>query len=114
MINAGPAPALLAVAFQHLIAGRAYLGTILLQTSQNDEIALIHQRAAEAADVARAGLLLFRGATALLLGERAGGKRNRHERDCEENFTHHLPSLSRWEIPAQDSTGLMATRNASA
>src|ERR1700738_3989157 len=45
---------LLAVVFQHLIAGRGQLGTILLQASQNGEIALIDHRAAETLHVARA------------------------------------------------------------
>jgi hypothetical protein len=64
---------LLTVAHQYLIAGRVQLGAILLQTRQNDEIALIDHRAAEALDVARTGLLLLRCTAALLLlGDGAG------------------------------------------
>ena len=44
---------------QHLVAVRAYLWTVLLKAPQNDEIALIHQRAAEFLNVVRAGFLLL-------------------------------------------------------
>lgn len=66
--------ALLAVVFQHLIAGLGQFGTILLQTGQNGEIALIDHRTAVALNVARTSRLLFRGAAALLLGDCSSGK----------------------------------------
>src|SRR5882757_7857994 len=86
----GPAAArigcrLLAVVFQHLIAGRRQLRTILLQAGQNGEIALIDHRAAEALDVARARLLLLRRAAALLR-DGTGGNRDRQEGECQEKF----------------------------
>jgi hypothetical protein len=66
--------ALLSVVLQHLIAGLRYLGTILLQASQNGEIALIHDRAAVALNVACASRLFLRRAAALLLlRDGAGG-----------------------------------------
>ena len=58
---------LLPVAFQHLIAGRADFGTILLKASQNGEIALIDHCTAVALNVARTGGLLLRRTAALLL-----------------------------------------------
>jgi hypothetical protein len=93
----GPAAAtngcrLLAVVFQHLIAGLGQLGTILLQASQNGEITLIHQLAAEALDVACAGLLLLRRAAALL-GDGTGGNRDRQQGECQEKFMHRVPSF---------------------
>ena len=57
---------LLAVVFQHLIAGLGQFGTVLLKARQNGEIALIDHRTAEALNVARTGLLLLRRAAALL------------------------------------------------
>jgi hypothetical protein len=67
---------LLSVILQHLIAGLAQFGSILLKASQNGEIALIDHRAAEALNVARAcPLLLRRAAALLLLGDSAGGNR---------------------------------------
>ena len=60
---------LLPVAFQHLVAGRRDLRTILLQAGQDGEIALIDHRAAEALHVTGASLLLLRRSAALLLGE---------------------------------------------
>jgi hypothetical protein len=68
---AGLPPRLLSVVFQDLIAGRGQLGAILLKAGQNGEIALVDHRPAEALDVARASLLLFRR-TAALLGDGAG------------------------------------------
>ena len=62
---------LLAVVFQHLIAGLGQLGAVLLQAGQDGEVALIDDRAAEALNVARTGRLLFRR-TAALLRERGG------------------------------------------
>jgi uncharacterized damage-inducible protein DinB len=67
---------LLPVVFQHLIAGRGQLGTILLQASQNGEVALIYHGATEALNVARTSRLLLRSAAALLLlGDGPGGHR---------------------------------------
>jgi hypothetical protein len=66
---------LLAVVFQHLIAGQGQPGTVFLKTRQNGEIALIDHRTAEALNVARAGLLLLRRAAALRLGDGTGGNR---------------------------------------
>ena len=60
---------LLAVVFQHLVASRRDLGTILLKASQDGEVALIDHRAAEALHVAGAGLLLLRRSAAFWLGE---------------------------------------------
>jgi hypothetical protein len=61
------------VVLEHLIAGLRQLGTILLETSQNGEVALIHHFAAMALDVARASRLFFRrAATRLLLRESYG------------------------------------------
>jgi hypothetical protein len=64
--------ALLPVTFQDLVARGRYLGPILLQARQNDEITLIDHGTAEALDIAVAGLLLLRRATTLLLGNCAG------------------------------------------
>ena len=84
---AAAGPSLLAVVFQHLIAGLGQLGTVLLQAGQNGEVALIDDRTAEALNVARTGRLLFRRAAALLLlGDGAGRNRYRQERECKEKF----------------------------
>ena len=66
---------LLPVAFQHLIAGSADLGAILLKAGQNGEVTLIYDWTAETLNVARASLLLLRRAATLLLGDRPGGNR---------------------------------------
>ena len=58
---------LLAVTLEHLVAGRADLGAVLLQAGQNDEIALIDHGTAVALHVARTGLL-FLGRAAWLCG----------------------------------------------
>ncbi len=52
--------------FQHLIAGLADLGTILLKAGQNDQVTLVHHCTAVTLNVARASLLLLRCAAALL------------------------------------------------
>src|ERR1700722_8774615 len=54
---------LLPVASQHLIAGSADLGAILLKAGQNAEVALIYHRTAVALHIAGTGLLLLRRAT---------------------------------------------------
>ena len=69
--------ALLPVGLEHLVACRGQLGTIFLKTPQNDEIALIHQGATEALNIARTSLLLFRRTAALLLLLSEGSGRNR-------------------------------------
>jgi hypothetical protein len=64
---------LLPVINQHLVAVRAYLWTVLLKARQNNEIALIHQRAAKLLNVAGAGFLLLIRATVLALALGKGG-----------------------------------------
>ena len=83
---------LLTVVGQHLVAGFSQLRTVLLQTSQNDEVALVHQRSAKTRDVARARFLLIWRATALL-GDGAGRDRNRQQRERKENFSHCVLSF---------------------
>jgi hypothetical protein len=53
---------LLPVAFQHLIAGSADLGAILLKAAENTEVALIYHCTAMALHIAGTGLLLVRRA----------------------------------------------------
>src|SRR5258708_5134142 len=64
---------LLSVTDQHLVAGCGQLWTVLLKARQNDEIAPIHQRAAESRNVARAGFLLLLRAAVLALCEGGAG-----------------------------------------
>jgi hypothetical protein len=45
-----------------------------LKAPQNDEIALIHQRAAELGNIARAGFLLLIRAAVLALGGKGGAR----------------------------------------
>lgn len=66
------AAVLLPVIFEHLIAGWGQLGTILLKTSQNGEVALIYHLAAVALHIARTSRLLLCRAATLLLGDGAG------------------------------------------
>src|ERR1700759_2022063 len=98
---------LLPVVFQHLIARLAYFRTIVLQTGQDGEIALIDHRAAEALHVARAGLLLLRRTTArlLALGHRNAGNGNRHQRECEKKLVHRVPSKIPRRVPVPESAG---------
>ena len=71
--------------FEHLVAGLAQLRAILLEASQNGEVALIDHGTAEALDIARTGRLLFRGAAAsLLLGHRGGGNGDRQQGESEK------------------------------
>src|SRR5437868_5057288 len=84
---------LLSVVGQHPAAVGRELCAVLLQARQDGEIALIHQRAAEALDVARARPLLFRRTAALLLGESAGRNRYGQQRERKENFSHGVLSL---------------------
>jgi len=90
---------LLPVIFQHLIARRGQLGAILLQASEDGEVALIDHGAAVALNVAGASLLLLRRAAALLLGNGAGGNRYRQQEEREGEFTHRIPSFSTAENP---------------
>jgi hypothetical protein len=83
---------LLAVIFQHLIASRAQLGTMLLQASQDGEIALIDNGSAETLHVARTRLLLIRR-SASLLGDGTGGNRDRQQGKGQEKFMHRVPSF---------------------
>jgi hypothetical protein len=66
---------LLPVVSQDLITGLGQFGTMLLKASEDGEVALIHHQAAEALDIARACLLLFRCTASLLLGVGSGGHR---------------------------------------
>jgi hypothetical protein len=83
---------LLTVVGQHLAAGFGQLRTILLKARQNDEVALIHQRAAKTRDIARARFLLIGRATALL-GDGAGRNRNGQQRERKEKFSHCVLSF---------------------
>jgi len=56
----------LPVVLENLVAGGADLGTMLLQTRQDGEIALVNHRTAELLHVAGAGLLFLRRSAALL------------------------------------------------
>jgi hypothetical protein len=84
---------LLAVVLEHLIASGGDLRTILLQAGQNGEIALVDHGAAETLHVAGTRLLLLRRAAALLLGEGVLGDGGRQQSECEEKFTHRIPSF---------------------
>src|SRR6266702_7261458 len=88
---------LLAVILQHLFAGGADLGTILLQAGENGEIALVDYRAAEPLHVAGTSLLLFGRAAALLLGKgnrRKGDRQQEKGQGSRKKFTHRIPSFS--------------------
>jgi hypothetical protein len=88
---------LLAVALEHLVAGRADLGAVFLEARQDGEIALIEYRTAELLRVAGTGLLFFRR-SALLLGEGSGRSRERQQGEWEEKFAHRVPSFRQQEI----------------
>src|SRR4051794_23261342 len=84
---------LLVVGLQHLIAGRADLGAVLLQARQNREVTLIDDGTAELLNVTRAGRLLF-GRAAAALRERTGENGQRRQQGkCQENLTHRVPSF---------------------
>src|SRR6185436_19629190 len=89
----GREPRLLAVALQNLVAGGTDLGTMLLEAGQDGEIAMVDHRTAELLHVTGAGLLLLRRSAALLLGEGSGRSRDRQQGECEEKFTHRIPSF---------------------
>src|SRR6476469_9588831 len=90
--------ALLAVVLENLVAGRADLGAIFLEARQDGEVALVDDRAAVLLDVAGTGLLLVRRSAALLLlGEGSGRSRERQQGECEEKFTHRIPSFRQQE-----------------
>src|SRR5262245_62169741 len=91
---------LLSVTLEHLVAGSADLGAVLLQAGQDDEIALIDHRTAMALHVARAGLLVVGGA-ALRLGESSGRNGKREQSESQESFTHRVPSI----LTARSSPG---------
>src|SRR5438105_2684831 len=84
---------LLSVGGQYVTAVGRELRAVLLQARQNGEIALIHQGAAKALDIARACPLLFRRTAALLLGEGAGRNRYGQQRERKENFSHGVLSF---------------------
>src|SRR4029453_1964716 len=90
--------ALLDGVLQKLVTGGTDLGTMLLEAGQDGEIALVDDRTAELLDVAGEGLLLFRRSAALLLlGEGSGRSRERQQGECEEKFTHRIPSFGQHE-----------------
>ena len=69
-------PGLLPVFGQHLVAGPAEPGAVLLQAAQHHRIAVVHQGAAEARHITRAGIVTLLG--------RNGGHREklrRHQRE---------------------------------
>jgi len=92
-MDSGPAPsgasrndkgALLPIIGQHLFAGLAEPGAVLLQAGQHDRIAVIHHRTAEARNVARAGIVP-------LLRRRARGdqdKRNNEKKSEHRIYAH--------------------------
>jgi hypothetical protein len=89
---------ILPVALEHLVAGRAELGAVLLKAGQNGEVALIDHPTAVALNVARTGRLLLGRAAALLLGKGAGGNRYREQCEPREKFKHHRPCCFLWEV----------------
>ena len=89
---------LLPVALEHLVAGRAELGAVLLKAGQNGEVALIDHPTAVALNVARTGRLLLGRAAALLLGNGAGGNRYRQQCEPKETFKHHRPCYFLGEV----------------
>jgi hypothetical protein len=91
------------VALQHLIAGGADPGTVLLQAGENGEIALIDYGTTVALHVAGAGLLFIgRPAARLLLGEGIRRKRGRQQEKSQESFTHRIPSFSTGHNPVPE------------
>jgi hypothetical protein len=91
------------VALQHLIAGGADLGTVLLQAGENGEIALIDYGTTVALHVAGAGLVFIgRPATRLLLGEGIRRKRGRQQEKSQESFAHRIPSFSTGDNPVPE------------
>src|SRR3981081_3710783 len=90
---------LLAVVLQYQVAGGTDLGTMFLEAREDGEIALVDHRTAELLHVAGAGLLLLRRSAARLLrGEGPGRSRERQQGECEEKFTHRIPSFRQQEI----------------
>ena len=76
------ASASLTVLLQHLIAGAGDAGAVLLQAGQHGGIAGVHVSAAEAGDVARAGimaLLVLRGGSGSKHNERNDEKQSGHD-----------------------------------
>jgi hypothetical protein len=89
------------VDLQHLIAGGADLGTILLQAGENGEIALVDYGTTVALHVAGTGLL-FIGRAAALLGEGIRRNRGRQQEKSQESFTHRIPSFSTGDNPVPE------------
>jgi len=93
----------LPVVFQHLIATRGQLGTVLLQAGENGEIALIDYGTTVALHVAGAGLLFIgRPAARLLLGDGIRRNRGRQQEKSQESFTHRIPSFSTGDNPVPE------------
>jgi len=90
------------VILQHLIAGGADLGTVLLQAGQNGEVALIDHRPAVALHVAGTSLLFIGRAAALRLGEGIRRNRGRQQEKSQESFTHRIPSFSTGDNPVPE------------
>jgi hypothetical protein len=91
------------VALQHLIAGGADPGTVLLQAGENGEIALIDYGTTVALHVAGEGLLFIgRPAARLLLGEGIRRKRGRQQEKSQESFAHRIPSFSTGDNPVPE------------
>ena len=84
---------------QHLIAGGADLGTVLLQAGQNGEVALIDHRTTVALHVADTGLLFIGRAAALRLGEGIRRNRGRQQEKSQESFAQRIPSFSTGDNP---------------
>jgi hypothetical protein len=112
----------LPVVLENLVAGGADLGTMFLETGQDGEIALVDHRTAELLHVAGTGLLLLsRSAALLLLGKGFRRSRDGQQGECEEKFTHRIPSFEaagnpvpdlRFGIAGTDLFGCQAPRNA--
>jgi hypothetical protein len=98
---------LLAVVLQYLVAGRRYLGPVLLQAGEDHEVTLIDDVAAVALNVTVAGRLLFGRAAARRLGRRLGegcrGRENESEGQDKlaDKLAHEI--LQRQEIRTSES-----------
>ena len=88
---------LLPVLGQHFVAGSAEPPAILLETTQNGIVAIVHHGPAMARDVPRAGLM---SRLTSLLGRRRGSEQDK--RSNEKNSDHLVapyPSHTRDQIP---------------
>src|SRR6516164_3922697 len=81
---------LLSVVLEHLVAGLRKLFAVLLQASQDREVALIDHGATMPLHVTGASLLLVRVAPMLREGRR--GERERRQGEYQEKSTHRIPS----------------------